>query len=384
MISFVGFAGIILGLCAIILVAQREAGISRLALVLTIAAVQTAISVYFYYWALENSNDSSTYYYDPYDWYRDGFGLNTQFVIWVVQSLKEMFGGSFLDYFLLFQGSGTWGVVLLLKVFESIFKATGSDLPRPVVLMLFLPGIHFWTSFIGKDGFLFLAAAMTVWAAINIGRRWLVFAAGLSLMILFRPHIALLAVASLALAIMMDKRTTPSAKLALTALALGGLAVAASSIESTFNLDVTNTDSVTDFISRQATVGAKDEGGTAASIGPYPLRVLSLLFRPFFFDASGINGLIASFENLVLLIMCGYLAVHGRVFAAMFRHSMPVRYSLIFAVAVIALLAMVYYNVGLGLRQKMMMMPGLLTVFAATMANVRYRQRQLTLRPRPT
>jgi hypothetical protein len=68
----------------------------------------------------------------------------------------------------------------------------------------------------------------------------------------------------------------------------------------------------------------------------------------------------------------------------MFRQIMLVRYSLIFAVALIALLSLVYYNVGLGLRQKMMMMPGLLTVFAATLANVRYRQKQMRLRVQPT
>ena len=59
---------------------------------------------------------------------------------------------------------------------------------------------------------------------------------------------------------------------------------------------------------------------------------------------------------------------------AVARAAMFARFALFFFVMLTILLAMVNYNVGLGLRQKMMMMPALLVFFAAMMAVRRARK----------
>jgi hypothetical protein len=124
------------------------------------------------------------------------------------------------------------------------------------------------------------------------------------------------------------------------------------------------------------------EGGSGAQ-GSYPVRVVSLLFRPFFFDAGGIPGLIASFENLVLLFIFGFMAYHFRILRELFRRVMLIRYCVIFSLTVILLLATVYYNVGLGLRQKMMAMPTLLTLLAGIVAVLRLQVRNRRLQAQP-
>lgn len=382
-VTGVGWAGIILGFAAVLLVARREHGVGRLALALALAVVQTASAVYFYYWAQSNTSDAPMYYYDLWDFYHRGFGLSTQFVIWMVQSLKMWFGGSYLDYFLLFQAAGTWGVVFLMKTFEDVFRQAGTSVPSWLLLLLFLPGIHFWTAFIGKDGFLFLGASITGWAAGNVRSRWLAFGIGLLIMMAFRPHIAVLAAASLATAIMLDKQTSILPKVALGSLALVGLVVAAATVRSTFQLDITSAEAVSDYLTMQSEAGQRVEGTTNVANSPFLIKVLSLLFRPLFFDAAGVPALIASLENLILVFVFAYFFYHVRWLVALFKHLLLIRFSVIFSLLLITLLSMVYYNVGLGLRQKMMMMPAVLTIFAALVATSRVQTRRSETRVQP-
>ena len=382
-IGVVGWLGIILGFASFMMISRRTEGAGRLALVFALAILQIAVAIFFYQWAQTNTNDSSNYYYDPYDFYGRGIGLSTQFVIWVVQSIKLTFGGSYLDFFLLFQATGTWGIVFLMKTFDDLFGQVRQQLPWQAVAVLFLPGLHFWTAYIGKDGPLFLAAAMSVWAALNIGSRWLTFAIAIVIMILFRPHIALLAMAAVAIAIVFDKRTIPVVRLGLSLFALLGLAVTMATVRSTFEVDVTSAESVSDFLASRDRAMQGDVGGTSGTSGSFVVNVFSLLFRPLFFDASGALGLVASLENLMLVLIVGRLAYDFRLVAALFRELFIFRYAALFALMLTIVLSMFYYNVGLGLRQKMMMMPAILTMFAIVVASSRLRRQQLVRRAQP-
>lgn len=381
-VTAVGLAGALLGFLAISLVMGRGGGVSRVGLVFSLALVQVLTALFFYQWALTNTTDAATYYFDPYDFYSRGFRLNTGFIIWIVQSLKETVGGTYLDYFLLFQGTGTWGLVFLLKTYEDIFKLAGQKVPWPLYLTLFLPGFHFWTAYIGKDGLLFLASAMTVWAAINIRDRWIAFAIAVVIMVLVRPHIALLAVAAVAVAIAFDKRTPPLVRTLLSVVSFVGLLAVAATIRNAFQIDVTSAESVTDFLSSYSETTQKVAGTTTVYYESYLVRVFSLLFRPLFFDAGGPLGLIASFENLFLLYLVYRIVSHFRWVTALYKGLFVIRFSILFALALTLLLSLMYYNVGLGLRQKLMMMPAYFAVFAAVVATAQRRRASLaTQRP---
>jgi len=93
------------------------------------------------------------------------------------------------------------------------------------------------------------------------------------------------------------------------------------------------------------------------------VRLVSLLFRPFFFDAQGLFALISSVENVAYLFIIGFMVRAWKNGVLIFRTAVFFRFAFFFAVALIALLTIVYYNVGLGLRQKTMIMPALLTFF---------------------
>ena len=384
-VSGVGWFGIFLGFGAVMMMWRREEGVARIGLMFFLAITQVITAVYFYQWALSNTTDAVTYYADPYSWYsRDGFGLNTTFIIWLVQTMKWWFGGTYLDYFLLFQATGTWGCAFLLLTYDDVFKMADRPPSRPLYLTLFMPGIHFWTAYIGKDGLLFLAAAITIWAAVNIRARWLAFGFAVVIMILVRPHIALLAVAALAIGIALDSHTRALTRISLIGLSLVAFGFAAATIQDTFRIDVTSADSVTNFLEAYSTNTQRVTGTTSVYYESFLARMFSLLFRPLFFDAGGFLGLVASLENLFILIMVTMIVVRIRWVISLFRRIFVIRFCVLFAVALTILLSMMYYNVGLGLRQKLMMMPAYLTVFTAVVASaqrVRVAKRRARLQP---
>jgi hypothetical protein len=349
-------------------------------LVFALALVAHAVSsvIYFVY-VQTTSADTYLYYYDPTGFYGEGFGFGTRFVIYVVQFLKEVIGGSYIDYFLIFQAIGFWGVALLMRIVEEVYREIGIRQPALSYLIVFLPGIHFWTSAIGKDAPLFLGCSVVVWAAIRLRTRFIAFAAMVALMAMIRPHIALIALIALAIATLVDRRVALLSRIGLLlAVAVGGLLVAGT-VQSTLTVDVTSADSLGEFLQRNAEATATVEGGSALVSAPYPVRLLSLLFRPFFFDASGAFGLISSFENVFILFVLIVIFRNFRQSRTLFSQVFFLRFAAVFATILALMLAMVYYNVGLGLRQKMMFMPPLLAFFAALVAVRRARAEQAVL-----
>jgi multisubunit Na+/H+ antiporter MnhG subunit len=97
-----------------------------------------------------------------------------------------------------------------------------------------------------------------------------------------------------------------------------------------------------------------------------------LMFRPFFIDANGVFALVASLENAILAAMLLYVLRNFNDALQLFRSVFFLKFVIIFASVLALLLAAVYYNVGLGLRQRTMYVPALLCFFVSLLA---YRQR---------
>ena len=348
-----------------------RAGESRARLVLFVVLlllhIGAAIATYLY--SQEFGGDVTLYYYDQMGLYGRASGLSTVFVVNFVQFLKSYLGGSFFDYFLLFQAMGFWGILFVLRAFDDIHDELGQPIFKGIYLLLLLPGLHYWTSAIGKDAPIFLGVAMCVWAAFRLQARYLAFGAGVLISLLVRPHIALIALVALALSLLLGRNTSLLTRAGLLAVVLAGIGSVAGLVEGTFNgLSLSSTDSVTEFLESKSQV-SQESGADFSIVGAsFPVKLFSLLFRPFFIDANGILGYVASLENVVLLVVFLILVRRFRTATDMARSALFARFALFFFIMLTLLLAMVNYNVGLGLRQKMMMMPALLVFFAALMA----------------
>ena len=366
--TFVGIFGILLGLLA-----WPFAFVERTRLRITIFflayVLHVACAFVYHQYALTNITDASLYYFDPYKSYEFGFSTGTQGLIFFTQAIKSVIGGTYLDYFLLFQAIGFFGIAFLIRTIEEIYASV--EVPQSVwiYLILFLPGMNYWTSGLSKDAPIFAAVCLALWGAMQPRRRYLAIALAIGVMILIRPHVGMIASVAIIWAVLSDRATHPLLRVALVLLSLGGLAFAAASLRATFNLDVTSTESLSNFVEWHEGFLQSDEVGNTAVVNiSYPFKLLSLLFRPFFIDANGFFALIASVENLCLVLIFGMLAFNSRTVWAAMKAEPFIRFALIFALGLTAALAFGYYNIGTGLRQKTMFIPAYLLIFAAVVA----------------
>lgn len=330
----------------------------------------------YYTFSVNNPTDASMYFADNNYFYEEvGFGYGTLFVTYIVQALKRLVGGTFLDYFLLFQTISFFAICILLRILEEIYREIGIEQPLWSYALPLMPGLHFWTSAIGKDGFLLFGVCLTIWAAMNIRRRYLAMLAGLIVMLVIRPYIAPVGILALGGAIFFDRGTHFAFRILIVAISLVGLGFAIGSVEQTFSVDVTNADAVSEWLTIHEEVTQDvDTGGGSAVYGSYPFKLMSLLFRPMFIDAENIMGLAASVENFIFLMLFGYLVFRLRTTLMLARRLIFVRYTLMLAAGIALLLALVYYNIGLGLRQKTMFVPAIMVAFVTVMAIIRARR----------
>lgn len=371
--TLLGLIGILIGAAGFHFARAGESR-ARLILFLLLLMVHVGASVAYYIYAQAFGGDVALYYFDELGLY-GASGLSTVFVINLVQTMKSFFGGSFLDYFLIFQAMGFWGILFVLRTFDDIHNEVGLPTFSRVYLILFLPGLHFWTSAIGKDAPIFLGVAMCVWAAFRMQSRYLAFAAGLVIAVLFRPHITLIAMVAVALTVLFARNTSVLTRVALLAVVAAGIGSVGGLVSESFGgLNISNTDAVSEFIETKSSVSENSGGDVAIVNASFPFKLVSLLFRPFFVDATGLLGYVASVENVILLLLIGTMTWRFRTCIALARTAFFARFAILFFILMATLLAMVNYNVGLGLRQKMMMMPALLVFFAALMAVRRLRE----------
>lgn len=360
--TFVGVMGILLSFIAFAWFTKRKDN-SRLALFLIITVLHIASAYVYYLFVQNNDADTKGYYYDIYGFYENGFGLGTMFIVYVTQSALEIFGGSYLDYFFLYQALGVWGLALVFRTMEEAATALGTTLPPLTIALMFLPGMYFWTAAIGKDAPLFLACALAVWSCFRISGRWMWFGLAIAIMLSIRVHVALITVVALALALVAG-RGVPS----VVRIILGFAAVVAgvflfSTLQSELQVDLSSVGSIANYVDQQTTAATRGVDNTLAK-SSFAVKLISLLYRPFFFDSGGIFGVVASLQNVVMIAITFLLIRNFRLWAELFRGSLAIRFASIHFVTMYLMLAFMYYNVGLGLRQREMATPALLVVFA--------------------
>lgn len=366
--TIVSLLGILAGLLAIP-VFFRGATITRLGMAIALVFVHLIVAQLYFGFSKTSAVDAYAYYYAGQYWRQYSWGtLSTVFVGHVTQLLKIQLGASYIDCFMVFQAFGTWGLVILLRSFQEIYqKMDVTDAPLPLFL-LFIPSIHFWTVAIGKDAPMFFAVSLATWASINLGRRLIPFGFAIAFMVLFRPHVAFATVVALLAASVLHSQLAFGRKAFIMVLGLIGTAFVLAAIEASFKVNLADASSVAQFWESRAAAEAADKSSTSIVGAPYPVRLVTLLFRPFFFDAKNMLGIIASLENVGSVLLFGYLIKQFRVIRYLSKRVLFINFALFYSLILIVMLSLLTYNIGLGLRERAMIMPPLFCLFAAALA----------------
>jgi hypothetical protein len=316
------------------------------------------LMVVYYSYIQSHDADTRFYYYDPYGMVRTPLQLGSIMVLRFIQLMRDYFGGSYFEYFILFQSFGYWGIVILSRTISEMKIPAHLRLASSAsTAVLFLPSLHFWTSAIGKDSPMFLGTSIVAWAMGKLSKRWPAYIAAMALMTMIRPHIALISMAALMFALVFDRRYKGGTKIFFAAVALLSTGYLVAGTGAVAKVDLTDPSSVADLVTRMQNMSVI---GSTQVQGPFAVRLLSLLFRPFLLDANGIFGIISSFENMLFLGGFLIMVMNFRLVLSYSRDWVFAKYCLWFTLLITLSLAAVYYNVGLGLRERVMVYPTLL------------------------
>lgn len=310
-----------------------------------------------------------------------GRGVETERIAMVVGAIYSIIGVSDYAAFFIFAWVCFMGQVLMWRAFKRAVPE--GDHRRYAILVLFLPSMLFWPSSIGKEAIMLGCIGMVCFGAAQIlGERVrlagvMTFLAGVAGLSFIRPHMALIAIVSLgfasAVGTLAGFRSAASPRVfvirmvALTVLVISA-SVATTQMSRFFSEDDSadegGVSSVLDRTTEQTSQGGSEFAAPAVS-NPVelPAGVVTVLFRPFPWEARNVNGLIASAEGILLLAL--FFAGHRRLIT--WFKTAPKRPYLVFAIAyaMVFIITFSYIgNFGILARQRTQMLPLALTMIA--------------------
>lgn len=305
--------------------------------------------------------------------------VGTAFIRLVTGVVYTVTGPTKLGGFVVFSWLGFWGLYLFYRAFR--IAVPGGNYRLYAVLVFFLPSLVFWPSSIGKEAWMQLTIGVCAYGAALIFTQhrggFPVLALGLWGAAMVRPHIALIAIVAVGAgyALRQPRRAASGVPglgrlLGIVVLLLIGAAVVGQT-ESFFGVDASGRSAVDQVLERAETQtgqgGSEFENARPSSPVEFPVAVVTVLFRPFLFEAAGsVTRLIASLEGTVVLFL--FVLVPRRLLAIP-RQVLRVPYA---AFAATFSLLFIYGfstvgNFGILVRQRTQVFPMLLVLAALPM-----------------
>lgn len=315
-----------------------------------------ALATVYYVYALFNPSDSNAYYYKVQiflrgsDWL-DFYGTSTVFIEFLAYPLIHYLFFTYEACMVLFSFFGFLGFCFFYLFFEEnityrpkIFRFDG------IQFFLFLPNAHFWSASLGKGSIIFLGMGLYFWSLGKLGQRKLALLLGLVIIYHVRPHILLIVLISTLIAFLLSsKGVSPIYRLLSLLVGVVILVNIFSNVVQMVGLeeDITNVTS----LSARAFELTKATSGIDISNYNFFEKLFTFIFRPLFFDAPGILGLIISVENLVYVILA--LTLFDFKIFEFFRKGPFFVLAALFAFITVSIaLAQITGNLGLAIRQK--------------------------------
>ncbi len=302
-----------------------------------------------------------------------GGGEGTQALNLITGLVYTVIGPTRLGGFFVFSWLAFLGLFLFYQAYRLAFPEGKHH--RYAKLLFFLPTLVFWPSSPGKEAWLMLTIGLSVYGVARIFARkhggFVILGLGFLATVVVRPHLAVLVFIGLALgyflrpasrgALAVASRAIAGGKaLGIVALAVVGFLVVGS-FQDYFHLEELDRSAVNELLESTS----DRSGGGGSSYDPVnvvdnplnlPLAVLTVLFRPFPFEAHNAQALASSLEGAFLLAFFVFAA--PRVLAGLKRSwrrpfvVLCVTYSLLFIVAFSAI-----GNFGIIARQRSLVYP---------------------------
>ena len=327
----------------------------------------TIFSIAYAYLSTLGGADSISYYLKSLDQLGE-FSMGTMAITHFTAIFSQGLGLSYYGVFLIFN---IFGVIGLIAVDAALRHATvdkSKFVKQLALIVVLLPSINFWTSAIGKDSLSFMATCLALWSAIHLRKRYFMMMIAVLVMFIVRPHISGIMVISLAIGIVLSRGENYLQKIIFLALSLIGVILITPIMLGYISLqaDVT-VESIQELIKLRQSFNQAGDGRIDISSMGLPEQVFSYLFRPLPHQAHSFFALMASLDNLFLLLVFLFSIqslLKLKKSTILFMHPQENRwFMLIFAITTLLILAVTTANSGIAVRQKWMFMPMLLYFF---------------------
>jgi hypothetical protein len=294
-----------------------------------------------------------------------GIGFfGSSFIIDVVWLLRNITFDNYISLVFFFAGLSFIGVASMYMTFiDVVGRRMGRHGNRIIWLIFMLPGLHFWTSAIGKDSLTVLAFAMMLQILRKrSGLDWIIFSSGVGLCFMSRPHVGV--------AIMFSALTFYGFYYSGNGIAWKRYLVRLAMLIMLIGVTVAGYYFLLDSVQKYSSEGFSDIGefiqsrqdvyadtSSGVDLSSYPIWAKFIVFLLGALP-TGINGMLqlgALLEGLVIVGMMLYVLV--RLKASWFRSRDQRLVSIFFFfvfLVVTFILSLVAGNQGLAVRQRVM------------------------------
>lgn len=332
-------------------------------------------------YAVNNPADANRYFNsENLDFINFSFGTHA---IEVFTNILKLFDLSYLGCFLVFNIIGMIGLLAFAATLQQLTRKSSATIKWFALILIFLPSVSFWSSAIGKDAFSFLATGLALWAALDLKQRQKTLLLAIILMLLVRPHMAGIMVMAISISIIFDKSATLKIKASLAVLSLITLAFL---IPFALNYAGVGNDlsaqGLDNYLSKKQ--GHNLAGGSSLDISSMslPMKMFTYVFRPLPFEAHNVTALLASIDNVLLLLL--FVAGAKRLRSPKIKYDHANRsFMWCYAIGSLIILSLTTANLGIAMRQKWMFLPMLIYLFlsAIVFASKRQQNKIGTIKP---
>ncbi|WP_366184842.1 hypothetical protein [Flavobacterium ovatum] len=235
-------------------------------------------------------------------------------------------------------------------------------------LLFFIPSLHFWTGFLGKEALLFWLMVILLQ---NIKQRnydWRILT---SLLFIFfiRPHVFIVLIGAIIIVALFSTEFSKKYKMQIILFTFLAIVIGvAVFILYYLKIDNLNLESIENYRESFLSFSKTDSGASAISIENTTIltRIFYLIFMPlpFLYQFTNNFQLLLSIENVYLVL--GVVVVLFFWIKTPFRYrnlSIDTQFALVASLLLIILFGAYLYNLGLGNRMRVMFLPFLFYFF---------------------
>jgi hypothetical protein len=257
----------------------------------------------------------------------------------------------------LFSFFGFLGFIYFYKLFKERTYFDNKFLGFNLLFLFFLlPNLHFWSGSLGKGSFIFLGIGLFFYGLNNIPRRYWGLVIGALITYHIRPHILLVILASSLIGFTFSSKGLGwGLKIIMIVIASVTLGFIYQDVLNLVGLESETILTEGLDMSHRASELSKATSGLKINNMSLPMQVFTFLFRPLFFDAPGLLGLIVSFENVFLLTITLLFIFKGGI-PYIINGDFAIKTAFFSFMTVSIALAQISGNLGIAIRQKSQVM----------------------------